>query len=245
MASSAPSCRTALAQPYAIECSWAMPTTSARLSCRTGRGTSVVIIFSLSRRKVQKEAAREDVGSVAIVGGGSHQVLELYRVALEVRERQTDIALALVAGIVDGHEETLAVLPLPAPGDEAVGGPVAVPGGGARDLAPLSIPDACSSPHRQEAVVELLQGPVDGLARSANQVRRDTLAPSLELPLVEESQARRQVRDDGRGLVHPGRKRRGGPGLVVVLHEAREPVLVVETRPQVLSHGPRVSLAQT
>src|SRR6266850_1399278 len=111
MASSAPSCRNALAQPYAIECSLAMPTTSARLSCRTGRGTSVVIIFSLSRRKVQKEAAREDVGSVAIVGGGSHQVLELYRVALEVRERQTDVALAPVAGIVDGHEETLAVLP--------------------------------------------------------------------------------------------------------------------------------------
>src|SRR5438445_4390293 len=188
MASSAPSCRNALAQPYAIECSLAMPTTSARLFCRTGRGTSVVIIFSLSqrrqledvvapRRKVQKEAAREDVGSVAIVGGGSHQVLELYRLALEGRERQTDVALALVAGIVDGHDETLAVLPLPAPGEEAVVGPVAVPGGGARDLAPLSIPDACSSQHRQEAVVELLQGPVDGLARSANQVRRDTLVP--------------------------------------------------------------------
>jgi len=30
----------------------------------------------------------------------------------------------------------------------------------------------------------------------------------------------------------------------VVLHEPREPILVVETRPQVLAHEPRVSLAQ-
>ena len=54
----------------------------------------------------------------------------------------------------------------------------------------------------------------------------------------------RQKRDDGRGLVHPGREGRGGPRLVVVLQEPGELVLVVEPGVEVLAHRPRVPLAQ-
>ena len=61
---------------------------------------------------------------------------------------------------------------------------------------------------------------------------------------MEESQARRQERDDGRGLVHAGREGCGGPGLVVVLQEACELALVVEPGVEVLADRPGVSLAQ-
>ena len=67
---------------------------------------------------------------------------------------------------------------------------------------------------------------------------------ALELSLLEEAQARRQVRDDGRRLVDAGRERRRGPRLVVVLQEAGQPVLVIEPGQEVLAHRPGVPLAQ-
>ncbi len=43
---SAPSSWNAAAQPYAIECSFAMPTTSAFLPLSTGRGMSIAMLVS-------------------------------------------------------------------------------------------------------------------------------------------------------------------------------------------------------
>src|SRR6185295_4890249 len=98
--------------------------------------------------------------------------------------------------------------------------------------------------HRQETAVELMPRGVGPLQRRADQVRRDTLAAALELPLMEEPQARRQKRDDGRGLVHARRESGRRPGLVVVFQEPGELALEVEPGQQVLTHGPRVPLAQ-
>src|SRR5262245_53880148 len=196
------------------------------------------------RRQVEIETARNDIGSVAIVGGRSHQILKLDRAAMKVRKRKTDVALTLVRGIVDRDEQALAVVVLPAPSDEAVARPVSVPRGAALEQAPLSILDARPPEHGQQTVVELRDARVDGLERRADEVRRDAFATPLELALMEEPQAGRQVRDDRRGLVHPRRKRRRGPGLVVILHEPREPALIVESGPQMLTHRPRVSVAQ-
>src|SRR5262245_4809799 len=138
------------------------------------------------RRQIEIETARNDIGSVAIVGGRSHQILELYRAAIEVRERKTDVALTLVRGIVDRDEQALAVVALPAPGDEAVARPISVPPGPALEQAPLSILDARPPEHGEQTVVELLDPRVDLLERRADEMRRDAFAAALELTLMEE-----------------------------------------------------------
>src|SRR5262245_19731109 len=101
------------------------------------------------RRQIEIETARNDIGSVAIVGGRSHQILQLYRAAIEVRQRKTDVALTLVRGIVRGDEQALAVVALPAPGDEAVVCPVSVPRWRALEQPPFTILDARASEHGQ------------------------------------------------------------------------------------------------
>ena len=44
----------------------------------------------------------------------------------QVRERETDMALALVVRIVHRDQQPLSILPLPSKGDKAVVGPVAL-----------------------------------------------------------------------------------------------------------------------
>src|SRR5499433_3401663 len=80
--------------------------------------------------------------------------------------------------------------------------------------------------------------------RSADEMRRDALPPSLELALVEEAETWRQERDDGGRFVHARGEARGSPGLVVILEESGEPVLIVESGEEMLAHRPRVTLAQ-
>ena len=62
--------------------------------------------------------------------------------------------------------------------------------GGAFEQAPLAIAHDRLPEHRQETAVELVQRRVGRLQRRADQVRRDALAAALELPLMEEAQAR-------------------------------------------------------
>ena len=73
------------------------------------------------------------------------------------------------------------------------------------------------------------------------EVDRDPDLLPLALSLVEEAEPRREEREDRRRAVHLGREDRGGARLVVVLEEAREPVLVVEAREEVLPDGPRLA----
>ena len=93
-------------------------------------------------------------------------------------------------GIVDGDQSSLAIGSLPTPSDEAVGSPVAIPGRRAIDEAPSSVPNGRLPEHRKKTVVELLQQFLSGLDRRTDQVRRDVLASTLELSLMEEPQAR-------------------------------------------------------
>jgi len=101
--------------------------------------------------------------------------------------------------------------------------PVPVPGWGAFELSPLAVANSRMPEHGQDPLVEALQGLIDGLHGRAHQVRRDALSPALELPLVEKSQPRSQIGDDGRCLVHPGREGGSGPRLVVIFHEPGQP----------------------
>src|SRR4030095_12521062 len=173
-------------------------------------------------RECEIQPLRDEVIPVPVEGGRAHQILEPHGATGLVGERETDVALALVPCIVDGGQSPLALASLPAPCDEAVRRPVAIPCPHAVEQAPLAVSNGRLSEYREEAVVEPLPCLIEGLYRRPHQVRRDALHPPLELPLMEESQDRGQERDDGGGLVRPGREGRGGPGLVVVLEESGE-----------------------
>src|SRR5688572_2496056 len=76
-------------------------------------------------------------------------------------------------------------------------------------------------------------------------MRRYALPAAFELTLVEEAQPGRQVGDDRRRLVHPSHESRSRPRLVMILHEARELVLVVEPGVKMLPDWPRATIAQS
>jgi hypothetical protein len=61
---------------------------------------------------------------------------------------------------------------------------------------------------------------------------------ALELSAVEEAQARRKKGNDRSGAVDLGWERGGRPRLVVIFKEARELGLEIQSRLQVLTHGP-------
>jgi hypothetical protein len=58
--------------------------------------------------------------------------------------------------------------------------------------------------HGKQAVVELCQPLIDRFLRGSDKMGRDAFFTSLELPLVEEPQARRQKCDDCGGFMHFG-----------------------------------------
>jgi hypothetical protein len=103
---------------------------------------------------------------------------------------------------------------------------------------PLAVADGRQLQRGEEPVVEVLQPLIHGLDRTANEVRRDPLLPSFELPLMKEAQPGRQERDHGRRFVGAGRERRGRARLVVVFQEAGHLVLVVGACVEVLADRP-------
>ncbi len=69
-----------------------------------------------------------------------------------------------------------------------------------------------------------------------NEAPRDAFEPPFELSLVEETQSRRQKGDDCRRTMNFQRKGRRSTRLIVILQEARQPVLEVQTRQKVPAH---------
>ena len=102
------------------------------------------------------------------------------------------MALALVGGEVHGDYETPVVGAFPGGHDETVVGPVAVPRWRASEELPLPIAEGRLTQRREKTVVELAHLLIDRLIRAAAEVRRDSLSPLRELPLVEKAQAGRQ-----------------------------------------------------
>src|SRR5262245_114997 len=70
------------------------------------------------------------------------------------------------------------------------------------------------------------------------------LLAAFELTLMKEPQARRQVGDDRGRFVHRRCKRGGRTRLVMVFHEARDLVLIVEAGGQMLPYRSGTALAQ-
>src|SRR5258708_39423153 len=133
--------------------------------------------------------------AIAIVAGGPRQILEAHGMAAQLGKREPHVAVALVAGVVDGDQAVLAVPSLPGPGDEAVRRPVAVPRRHAVEQPPLAVANHRLPEHGQEALVELLQRGADRLQRRAYQVRRDARPAAFELPLIKEPPTRPPTRD--------------------------------------------------
>ena len=74
----------------------------------------------LPRRHIQVQAARLQVVSVALVPGIAEHIFESPLSVIEVGEREPDVALAGVSGIIYGDDQAFAVRPLPRAGDEGV-----------------------------------------------------------------------------------------------------------------------------
>jgi len=100
------------------------------------------------------------------------------------------VALTLVGSVVDGHDQPLGTLP--GKNQEAIVCPVAVPRRRAFEELPLPIAEGRLAQRREKTVVELAHLLIDRLIRAAAEVRRDSLSPLRELPLVEKAQAGRQ-----------------------------------------------------
>src|SRR5262249_1733753 len=98
--------------------------------------------------------------AVPLVGGWAELVLKQPVTVPEFRERQPNVALALVGSVVHGHKKPLPLAPTPLPRRErglppalpgksanAVAGPVALPGGDAFEQLPLAVAHWRSAEH--------------------------------------------------------------------------------------------------
>ena len=70
----------------------------------------------LPGRRVQVQPARLQIVAVPFVRGITEQVGEPPFAAAEVRERQPDVALALISRVVDRHQQSFAAGTFPAEG---------------------------------------------------------------------------------------------------------------------------------
>src|SRR4029453_12584280 len=126
-----------------------------------------------------------------IVACPFHVILEPPLTTIEIREREPDEALALIGSVVHGHQQPLIPWTLPGIGQEAVRGPVTLPGRQALEQLPLALADDRLSQHGEQEIIEARQLRLGSLDRASNQMRRGSLPSSFELSLVEEAKTRR------------------------------------------------------
>src|SRR3954466_5409948 len=69
---------------------------------------------------VQEQPASVQIVAVPVVNGLRQLILQAPFLAAQVRERKADVALALIGGVVDGHDEAVALAALPGERQEAV-----------------------------------------------------------------------------------------------------------------------------
>src|SRR4029434_11144796 len=149
----------------------------------------------------------------------TEQVLQPPLAVAKLCERQPDITLALVGGIVHRHQQSVCPWVVPGKGQEAIPGPVTVPGGYTFEQLPLAVAHHWMAEHGEQPVVKLFQMLVDGFVRASDQMGRDAFLAPLELSLVEEPQPWGKEGNDGRGFMDSRKEGGGGPRLVVVLQK--------------------------
>src|SRR5215468_2270346 len=99
---------------------------------------------------------------------------------------------------------------MPGKRDESIGGAIALPGRGAFEQVPLSLPKDWLPQELKQTRVERPQAFVRCFDRCSAQVWRDASEAAFELSLVKEPQARRAECDNRSCLMHSTGK--GGRG---------------------------------
>ncbi len=152
------------------------------------------------RRFVEVEPARLQIVALPLVGGITDQIIQLPLPVAEIRKRQPHVALTLIERIVHRHQQPLVIRVLPGKDQEAIAGPIALPGRGAFEQAPVPLSHD-RPPQRSQQLIRSFRCLIDRLPRSADQMGRDAPGAPLELTLVEEPQARREERNDCRSFM--------------------------------------------
>jgi len=88
---------------------------------------------------VDVEAVIDQFGAVAVVDLCPHHFGQAHLLAAQLRERQRQATLCLVAGVIDDDDMAATVVAGPGVGNEAVRGPVTGPGRLRLDLRPGAI----------------------------------------------------------------------------------------------------------
>src|SRR5262245_8124328 len=141
---------------------------------RTARGACLLLDREHTRRPgrhVQEQSLAHQIVAVPVVVGAAQPILEPPRLAPEACERQADVTLTLVAGVVDGNDPFFGIA-LPGKDEEAVVRPVALPCRTAFEDLPLAVTDDGLAEDREQLVVKRNERLIDRLARRPAQVRR-------------------------------------------------------------------------
>ncbi len=162
-------------------------------------------------------------------------ILQKPFLANDIRERQPNMTLALIGGVVYRDHNRLSSDPLPGEHEEAVVSPVTVPGRSTCKQLPLAIANGRLAQHEKKTVIKLLHRLIDRFNRATYEMGRDSLLTTLELPLVDETQPWSEKRDYSCGLMNVGSERRSRPRFVVILQESGQFGLVIESRVKMLA----------
>src|SRR5262249_39545944 len=103
---------------------------------------------------IQVQTAELQIVAVPVVDLRTQQVLKPPLAASQTRERQPNVALALVRGVVHGREQPLLPGPLPGEDQEAIARPVAIPGGGAFEQLPTALAHQRLAEYGKQPLVE-------------------------------------------------------------------------------------------
>ncbi len=113
--------------------------------------------MALPRAEIEIKAAGLQIVAVAVVDGVAEQVLKPPLRAAEIIERQAEVALALVRGVIHDRQQAVSFAVFPGKRDEAVPGPIAVPSRHAFQQSPAAVAHDGLTQHCQQPLVERMQ----------------------------------------------------------------------------------------
>lgn len=156
----------------------------------------------LPRRQVQEQPSSEQVVAVPVIPSRVELILQLPFPSAEIPERQSHMTLTLIRSIVHSDDHVFSLRSMPREDHKAIVRPISIPAGRTLQELPFAIANSRLTKHCQQAVVKLPEVLIDRLLRASNQVRRNSLSAAFELPLVEETQAGGQKREDRSSLMN-------------------------------------------
>src|SRR5262245_27870659 len=109
---------------------------------------------------------------------------------------------------------------------------------------PLTVANNGMSLHLEQLHIELIQFLIGDFFGCTNQVRRNTLFSTFKLSLMEKTKSGRKESYDGSSFVNARRKCCSCARFIMVLKEAGQLVLIIESRLEVFANRSRVTFPQ-